>query len=128
MVKEILNSEAIIKLAQKDYAALAEGKKSYELLTWLKDELILRQIAKQNTLNIELKALTRIVNLLGFFRQDSLTKCDVSILDRALAQIKFEFDLCTLNNAERRRLNHTYNLTLEELTEDEEDETYAHMM
>lgn len=123
-----INTETIQALAKKDYDCFQKGEKSYKLLNWFKDELILCQIHKKNILVIEPKALSRVVNLLGLIRERNLTKCDITILDSSEAQIKFDFDLTTLNNAERRRLNNEYDLNLEELTEEEVDETYAHMI
>lgn len=123
-----IDSATITALAQKDYECYTKGEKSYKLLNWFKDELILCQIHKKNILVIEPRALAKVINLLGLIRERYLTKCDITILDSSEAQISFEFDLTTLNNAERRRLNSEYNLNLEELTTDEIDETYAHMI
>ena len=123
-----INTETIQALARKDYESFQKNEKSYKLLNWFKDELILCQIHKKNILVIEPKALARVVNLLSLIRERNLTKCDITILDSSEAQIKFDFDLTTLNNAERRRLNNEYDLNLEELTEEEVDETYAHMI
>ena len=129
MKTQKINSDAITKLAQKDYASYSKGEKSYELLSWLRDELILCQYHKKQVILIEPRALSRVVSLLGYFREKGeLTKCTVEILDSKEAQIKFEFDLTILKRVEVRRLNLEYNIHLEEPTEDKQDETYSHMI
>lgn len=121
-----INEKAIIELAKQDYDNFSKGKKSYKLISWVKDELILNQIDGVRTIVISPKALAKVINLLAFFREDGLTKCDISILDSTEAHIDFAFDLTTLSNAERLRLNGTYNVDLELRDEPDEDEIYAH--
>ena len=121
-----INEKAIIELSKVDYDNFAKGKKSYKLISWVKDELILNQIDGIRTIVISPKALAKVINLLAFFREDGLTKCDISILDSTEAQINFEFDLTTLPNVERLRLNSTYNVDLELREEPDEDEIYSH--
>lgn len=127
-VQEI-KTETITKLAQKDYDAYANKQKSYKLLNWIKDEMILCQVFNKTTLQIEPKALARIINILALIRERNLTKCDITILDGTSAQIDFKFDLTTLTNAERIRLNTTYEgVDLELVDEPEDDEIYDHMV
>lgn len=123
-----IKTETITKLAQKDYDAFTKKEKSYALYNWVKDELILCQIHKKNILSVEPKALARMINLLSLLRQRNLTKCNIVIQDSENAQIEFDFDLTTLSNAERIRLNSTYDLDLELQDEPIEEEIYDHMI
>ena len=122
-----INSDTIIALANKDLNLYQKNEKSYLLLNWLKDELILLETEKKNTVQLSAKAFARSINILALLRERNLTKLTTEILDRNTIVINFKFDLTTLSNAERRRLNSEYDLNLEELTEDEIDETYAHL-
>ena len=129
LLTQKIETATVLGLAEKDYSAFQKGEKSFELWSWLKDEMILCQVYKKNVLLMEPKALARIINVLGSLRERYLTKLDIQIYDSKSAQITFDFDLMTLNNAERRRLNSSYaGLNLEELVEEEPDMTYAHMV
>lgn len=130
MKKEIrkINEEVVIKLAKKDYDKLAKNEKSYELFSWLRDELIISETEKENVLLFTPKAFARIVNILARLRERNLDKCDVQILDRENIKLTFAFDLTTLTLYETRRVNQEYGLTIPEpkQEEDEDDEIFAH--
>lgn len=123
-----IDTETIVALAKKDYECFQKKEKSYKLLNWFKDELILCQVYGKKTLIIEPKALARVINILGLIRGRNLNKCIIEIVDSTEALVNFDFDLSTLDNAERRRLNNEWKLGLEEVTEDEVDRTYDHMI
>ena len=123
-----VNSETIIALAQKDLEKFQANEKSYRLINWLKDELILLEIHKKNTIQMNAKAFSRCINILALLRERNLNSLTCNIQDKDTVIITFSFDLTTLGNAERRRLNNEYDLNLEEITEDEIDETYAHFL
>ena len=123
-----INDDAIIALAKKDLEKYENKEKSYELLNWLKEELILRQINGLNVFVITANAFTKCVRLLALFRENNLTELTLSILDRDTIEVKFNFDLTTLRNSEKRFLNSKFDLNLEIETENEIDQTYAHMI
>lgn len=128
MKKEIkvLNEKAIMEMANKDYDAYQKQQKSYVLLNWLKDELVLRQVAGEKKFGLTPKSLSRTINILSLLRERNLTALDIKVADRETCIVSFELDMTTINNAERRRLNSYYNLNLEDLDEGVSDETYAH--
>ena len=115
-------------MAKKDLEKYENKEKSYELLNWLKEELILRQINGLNVFVITANAFTKCVRLLALFRENNLTELTLSILDRDTIEVKFNFDLTTLRNSEKRFLNSKFDLNLEIETENEIDQTYAHMI
>ena len=123
-----INDDAIIALAKKDLEKYENKEKSYELLNWLKEELILRQVNGLNAFVITANAFTKCVRLLALFRENNLTELNISILDRDTIEVKFNFDLTTLRNSEKRFLNSKFDLNLEIETEDEIDRTYSHMI
>ena len=123
-----INDDAIIALAKKDLEKYENKEKSYELLNWLKEELILRQVNGLNAFVITANAFTKCVRLLALFRENNLTELNISILDRDTIEVKFNFDLTTLRNSEKRFLNSKFDLNLEIETEDEIDQTYSHMI
>ena len=125
-----IQTEVIETLSRKDYEKFQKNENSYQLYSWLKDELILCSIFGYSKLSVEPKALARIINIFASLRERGLVvKLNMNIKDSKTAMVDFELDLTTLDNRERRRLNQEYSslgVNLEEMTEDEIDETYNH--
>lgn len=119
-------NDIIITLANKDLEAYKKEEKSFELFNWLKDELILQEINNKHTIVVNAKALARIINILSAIREKNLNSLSITMDDKETCKVKFSFDLTTLSNGERRRINSLYGTSLEEMTEDEEDLTYDH--
>ena len=121
-------NKTILELAEKDLTALQSGTKSYELLNWLREEVILRKhFKKPLQFELEARSISKIIGTLSYLREKGLlTKCDISLLDTKAVKVKFDVDMLEVNNGERYRLNAKYNAGLEEIHEEKKDVTYAH--
>lgn len=109
-----IDEESVIKLSQRDIDNLNAGKKSFQLNNWLKDELVIQAYLhgfKETKCTCTTKVLTRIVKLLGYYRESQILKYNhIEILDRNEISIEYKIDLDDLNNAYRRYLNQNYDI------------------
>lgn len=120
MKKEIrlntFNEKTIFEAAQKDLDAYNKGEKSFEVMNYLKDELVINGYDEQvHYLKCSPKALNRIINPLSYLRQTLLTELIINVCDTTKAIIKFKIDMSTVSNGYRRVLNQTYNLNIPEI-------------
>ena len=126
-----IETEVIETLSKQDYEKFQQKENSYQLYSWVKDELILCQYFGYRGWNIAPKALARIVNIIASLREKNLlVMSDVRIKDTTTAELIFDVDFTTIDNRERRRLNTDYaklGVNFEELVEEKPDQTYDHM-
>lgn len=112
-----LDEQTIIKSAQQDLDAYNKGEKSFEVMNYLKEELIINGYDEQtHYLKCSPKALNRIINPLSYLRQNLLSELVINILDTQTSVIKFKVDMSTVSNGYRRILNQNYGLNIEEIT------------
>lgn len=126
-VQEI-DTKTIEALQKKDIANYQKGNTSFELSNWLRDEMILCQLAGVNTLLMDSRTLSRCISALASIRQRIGTMMSITVNDTKECLVSFEIDLTMLSNAQRERLNKEWNLNIELSTEPKEDLTYAHMI
>ena len=123
-----IDTTTIQALAKKDWDNYRRGNTSFELNNWLRDEMIMCQVAKTNTLLMDAKTLGRCTEALASIRQRIGTMMTIKINDTQECLVSFNLDLTLLTNGQRERLNREYDLNLEMVTEEEKDMTYAHMI
>lgn len=112
-----LDEKTIFEAAQKDLDAYNKGEKSFEVMNYLKDELVINGYDEQvHYLKCSPKALNRIINPLSYLRQNLLSELIINILDTTTAVVKFKVDMTTVSNGYRRILNQRYDVNIEEIT------------
>jgi hypothetical protein len=126
-----IDTAVIEDLNKKDYEKFQAKENSFQLYSWVRDELILCKYFKYTAWSIEAKALARVLNILASLREKNLlTQCDIQIKDTKTAVLTFDVDFSVIENRERRRLNTDYSklgVNFEELVDVEPDQTYDHM-
>lgn len=125
---QTVSSETIAALSAKDWENYRKGNTSFELSNWLRDEMIICQTHKINTLLMDSKSLSRCASALAGIRQRIGTMMSIKINDTKECLVSFKLDLTLLTNGQRERLNREYDLNIELSTEEEKDMTYAHMI
>ena len=112
-----LDETKILDAVQKDLDAYNKGEKSFELMNYLKDELVITGYDEQDHyIKCSTKVFAKTVNALSYMRQTLLSDLVIKIFDTTSTVIKFRVDMNNVSNGYRRVLNQTYGLAIPEIT------------
>ena len=115
--------QTILAMSNKDIASKARGENSYFLWNWMREELIGREIHKQQKFVLTAIGFSRVSYILASLRErGELAKLKVEILDTQTINIEAHFDLGVLDNRMRYILNAQYGWNLELLVDEAQPE------